>query len=42
MIDQPRAVGVTGQWLGAAPDGSPLLLLEAGTHEIYALDWDAP
>jgi Tol biopolymer transport system component len=42
IVDRPRAVGVTGQWLGAAPDGSPLILLEAGTHEIYALDWDAP
>jgi WD40 repeat protein len=31
-----------GQWLGALPDGSPLVLLDAGSHEIYALDWEAP
>jgi hypothetical protein len=31
-----------GTWRGATPDGSPLVLLDAGTHDIYALDWDAP
>jgi hypothetical protein len=29
-------------WLGMAPDDSPLLLRDTGTHEIYALDWLAP
>jgi hypothetical protein len=24
------------------PDGSPLVLLDIGTHDIYALEWDAP
>jgi Tol biopolymer transport system component len=32
----------TGPWMGVGPDGSPLELLDAGTHDIYALDWDAP
>ena len=29
-------------WCGLTPDGSPLLLHELGTAEIYALDWEAP
>ena len=29
-------------WLGLAPDDSPLLVRDVGTQEIYALDWDAP
>ena len=41
LIDQPRAIGVVGPWLGAAPDGSPVVLQDGGTHDIYALDWDA-
>ena len=28
--------------LGLAPDDSPLLRRDTGTHEIYALDWLAP
>jgi Tol biopolymer transport system component len=39
-IDQ--AFGMFGTWVGALPDGSPLVLLDIGTHDIYALDWDAP
>jgi Tol biopolymer transport system component len=31
-----------GGWAGVAADGSPILLREAGTPEIFALDWDAP
>ena len=27
---------------GSTPDGWPMILLDAGTHDIYALDWDAP
>jgi Tol biopolymer transport system component len=36
------AMGLLGPWYGVAPDGSPLVLLDAGTHDIYALEWDAP
>jgi Tol biopolymer transport system component len=32
----------TFAWTGLAPDDSPLLLRDAGTEEIYALDWQAP
>ena len=31
-----------GGWVGLAPDDSPLLLRDAGTQDIYALDWEAP
>ena len=31
-----------GWWFGLAPDDSPLVLRDVGTHEIYALDWEAP
>ncbi len=29
-------------WFGLAPDGSPLVLRDLGSQEIYALDWEAP
>ena len=34
--------GRYGSWLGLAPDDSPLLLREAGTQDVYALDWEVP
>jgi Tol biopolymer transport system component len=37
-----RQTGYYSVWLGLAPDDSPLLLRDTGTHEIYALDWLAP
>jgi eukaryotic-like serine/threonine-protein kinase len=37
-----RAWGAWGQWMGLAPDDSPLILRDIGTQEIYALDWEAP
>jgi len=38
-----HATGWYGRfWLGLAPDDSPLLLREAGTQDVYALDWEAP
>lgn len=30
------------QWGGLTPDGAPLLLRDVGTHEVYALDLEAP
>jgi hypothetical protein len=29
-------------WTGLAPDDSPLLIRDASSHEIYAMDWQAP
>ncbi|HET7216242.1 MAG TPA: hypothetical protein VFL79_21820, partial [Terriglobia bacterium] len=38
-----RLTGDTfGNWYGLAPDNSPLILRDAATQEIYALDWEAP
>ncbi len=34
--------GQFGQWTGLAPDDSPLLLLDTGFQEIYALDLQLP
>jgi hypothetical protein len=36
------APGEFGPWFGALPDGTPLTLVDAGTHDIYALEWEAP
>jgi len=37
-----RAWGAFDPWSGLAPDDSPLVLRDAGTQEIYALDWQTP
>lgn len=38
-----RAMGSTGwPWSGLTPDGSPLLMRNVGSQEVYALDWEAP
>ena len=37
-----RENGLGVPWSGVAPDGSPLILRNVGTQEIYALDWEAP
>jgi len=37
-----RAFGDTYWWTGLAPDNSPLVLRDAGSQEIYALDWQLP
>ena len=29
-------------WSGVAPDGSPLIVRDVGSAEIYALDWQLP
>ena len=34
--------GNYGFWLGLAPDDSPMVLRDAGSQDIYALDWEAP
>ncbi len=33
--------GRYGGWLALAPDDSPLLLRDAGTQDVYSLDWQA-
>ena len=34
--------GNYGSWLAIAPDDSPLLLRNAGTQDIYSLNWEEP
>jgi eukaryotic-like serine/threonine-protein kinase len=34
-----RASGTLGAWSGLAPDNSPLVTLDAGIQEIYAIHW---
>ena len=41
MKDLPMA-GYYGLWLGLAPGDSPMLLRDAGSQDVYALDWEAP
>jgi WD40 repeat protein len=31
-----------GEWSGMAPDGSPLVVRDISTQELYALDWQVP
>jgi Tol biopolymer transport system component len=35
------ATGFWGFWLGLDPDDSPLMLRDAGTQDVYSLDWIA-
>jgi serine/threonine protein kinase/Tol biopolymer transport system component len=34
--------GFYGVWFASAPDGSPMMLRNAGTQDVYALDWEEP
>jgi hypothetical protein len=34
--------GVSGTWLGLAPDDSLLVMRDHGTTEVYAMEWEAP
>jgi len=42
LKDLRLALGPVGEWHGLAPDDSPLMLRDAASQEIYALDWEAP
>jgi len=35
------STGWWGVWLGLDPDDSPLMLRDAGTQDVYSLDWNA-
>ena len=37
-----RVVQPWASWMGLTPDGSPLLMRDTGTQEVYALDFDVP
>jgi len=42
LQDFRRAVEPWVSWMGLTPDGSPLLMRDIGTQEVYALDFEAP
>ena len=35
-------VGLFGAWFAPTPDGSVLFLRDAGTTDVYSLDWEEP
>jgi hypothetical protein len=37
-----RVVQPWVSWMGLTPDGSPLLMRDIGSQELYALDFEAP
>jgi len=42
LKDFRRVVAFGFPWIGLTPDGSPLLLRDTGTLEVYALDFEEP
>jgi hypothetical protein len=40
--DIPLVSWVHAPWMGLAPDGSPLVVRDRSTRDLYALDWEAP
>ena len=42
LKDLRRVVLPFGAWMGLTPDGSPLLMRDTGTQEVYGLDFDEP
>jgi Tol biopolymer transport system component/predicted Ser/Thr protein kinase len=42
LKDFRRVVNPWSTWFGLTPDGSPLLMRDTGSQEVYALDFEAP
>jgi hypothetical protein len=40
--DIPLVSWVHAPWMGLAPDGSPLVVRDRSTRDLYTLDWEAP
>jgi WD40 repeat protein len=40
--DIPLASWANAGWMGLAPDGSPLIMRDRSTRDLYALEWEAP
>jgi Tol biopolymer transport system component len=40
--DIPLLTWVVVPWMGLAPDGSPMVVRDRSTRDLYALDWEAP
>jgi len=41
-LEEFQFTGDPSEWVGLAPDDSPLMLRDTSIQEIYALDWEAP
>jgi Tol biopolymer transport system component len=42
LRDLPLVAWVDNPWMGLGPDGSPLVMRNRSTRDLYALDWEAP
>jgi Tol biopolymer transport system component len=42
VSDIPLLTWVVVPWMGLAPDGSPMVVRDRSTRDVYALDWEAP
>jgi Tol biopolymer transport system component len=45
VVNLPRerlGWGIAGKWMGLSEDGSPLVLRDTGSEEVYALHWQTP
>jgi hypothetical protein len=42
LHDFRRVVEAWLSWIGVTPDGSPLLMRDTGSQEVYALDFEEP
>jgi hypothetical protein len=42
IISEASTTGNIGPWLRLGTDGSPLVLKDSGTQDIYAMDWEEP
>ena len=38
----PRVTWPSSPWMDLAPDGSPLILRDRSTRDLYVLNWEAP
>lgn len=42
VSDIPLLAWEVVPWMGLAPDGSPMVVRDRSTRDLYALDWEAP
>ncbi|MGE5125829.1 MAG: hypothetical protein ACM3PV_06045, partial [Betaproteobacteria bacterium] len=42
VADMPLVSPLHAPWMGLAPDGSPLVVRDRSTRDLYTFDWEAP
>ena len=42
LVPDVNVAGVWRIWVSVAPDGSPLILKDSGTRDLYALELELP